>query len=158
MIYDSTENVECYCDETDAIYRAVQFVRDFDLSLPDGKYEIEGGNIFAMVQSVTTESAEGKLFEAHQDYIDVQAVLQGCERQDVVPLASEDIKIMQEYDSRKDLMLFEVPEHFSTIIMKPGMFAVYGPDDGHRPCCSVGDPQDIRKVCVKIKIDTCCEQ
>jgi biofilm protein TabA len=152
MIYDSVENIEAYCEEGDAIYRAVQFVRDFDATQGDGKYEIEGDDIFAIIQSVRTSAAEEKVFEAHQDYVDVQMVLEGCERHDVVLLGSEDIEVVAEYDSEKDVMFFNGPEHFSSIIMKPGMFVVYGPGDGHRPCCSIGEPSDIRKVCVKIRI------
>ncbi len=154
MIYDRVDNVERYGDEGDAIYRAVQFVVDFDVSLGDGKYEIEGDDIFAIVQSVATGEAKDKLFEAHQKYIDVQMVLEGCERHDVALLDSEDIEIVQQYDSQKDVMFFKEPEHFSTIIMKPGVFVVYGPADGHRPGCRVGDGVDIRKVCVKIKEDS----
>ena len=152
MIYDSVESIYDYCDEDDAILRAVQYVCDFDLSQPDGKYEIQGDDIFAIVQSATTEPAEDRLFEAHQEYIDVQMVLEGRERQDVVLLDNEDIEIVQEYDSEKDLMFFKTPENYSSIIMKPGMFVVYSPTDGHRPCCSIGKHQNIRKVCVKIRI------
>lgn len=152
MIYDSIENIGSYGDQADAISKAVRFVRDFDRALPDGKYEIDGGDIFALVQSVRTGTAKEKLFEAHRIYIDVQMVLEGWERQDVILLDSEDIAVSQEYEREKDLMLFEEPQHYSTIIMKPGMFVVYGPGDGHRPGCSMGEPQDIRKVCVKIKL------
>jgi YhcH/YjgK/YiaL family protein len=152
MIYDSVENIENYSEHDNAIYRAVQFVRDFDLSQPDGKYEIDGDNIFAILQSVRTGEANEKVFEAHRDYMDVQMVLQGEERQDVALLDSENKVVVQEYDREKDMMLFKVRGHFATIIMKPGMFIVYGPNDGHRPGCSVGEAQDIRKVCVKIKL------
>jgi len=152
MIYDNIENIETYGDETNEIYKALQFVCDFDLSQPDGKYEIEGDDMFAIVQSVTTEAADEKLFEAHQDFIDVQMILEGCERQDVVLLNGQDIEVEQEYDQEKDLMFFNAPEHYSTLIMKPGMFVVYCPTDGHRPGCCIGNPQKIRKVCVKIRV------
>jgi len=65
----------------------------------------------------------------------------------------ENIEVAQEYDSEKDVMFFKAGGDFSTVIMKPGMFVVYGPDDGHRPGCSVDKAADIRKVCVKIKIN-----
>jgi YhcH/YjgK/YiaL family protein len=91
MIYDSVENVDCFCEEDDPIYRAVQFGCKFNMLLPDGRYEIDGDNIFAMVQSATTVEAKSKNFEAHQQYVDVQMVLQGCERQDVVLLNKENI-------------------------------------------------------------------
>ena len=153
MIYDSAENVDTYCDEDDAISIAVDFINDFDLSQPDGRYEIHGDDVFALVQTVTTADASEKSFESHENYVDVQMVLEGVERHDLVLLDIEDLEIEQDYDSEKDVMLFKAPDYFSTIIMKPGMFVVYGPDDAHRPCCCVGKPEKIRKVCVKIKIE-----
>ena len=153
MIYDSVDNIATYCDEDDAISIAVDFIEDFDLSQPDGRYEIHGDEVFALVQTVTTADASEKSFESHENYVDVQMVLEGVERHDLVLLDIEDLEIEQDYDSEKDVMLFKAPKHFSTIIMKPGMFVVYGPDDAHRPCCCVGKPGKIRKVCVKIKIE-----
>ena len=155
MIYDSVENIATYCDEDDAIAIAVDFVDNFDLSQPDGRYEIHGDEVFALVQTLTTADASEKRFEAHDNYVDVQMVLEGVERHDVVLFDVEDLEIEQEYDCEKDVMFFKTPEHFSTLIMKPDMFVVYGPDDVHRPCCCIDKPETIRKVCVKIKIGEC---
>jgi biofilm protein TabA len=151
MIYDSAENIRNYCSEGDAIFRAVSFVQGFDRERPDGKYEI-GTGIFAIVQSVQTRQAKERLFEAHRDYIDVQMVLEGCERQDAALLDNEKFKVSQEYDKEKDIIFFDEPANYSTIIVSGGQFVVYYPTDTHRPCCSVGRPANIRKVCVKIKI------
>ncbi|HPS54263.1 MAG TPA: YhcH/YjgK/YiaL family protein [Sedimentisphaerales bacterium] len=160
MIYDSVENIGTYCDEDDAIAIAVNFVDNFDISQPDGRYEIHGDEVYAMVQTVKTTNANEKFFEAHNNYVDVQMVLEGEERQDVVLLDIDELEIEKDYDSEKDIMFFKAPEHFSTLIMKPDMFVVYGPDDAHRPCCCVNKPGTVRKVCVKIKIEggcSCCE-
>jgi len=152
MIYDSIENIEIYCEQDDPIYKAVAFAGEFDTDKPDGTYPIEGDDIFAIVQSVTTENAEDKLFEAHQDFIDVQFVLDGCERQDVYLLDEEDVDVVKPYDAEKDVMFFKAGAFFSTVILRPGQFVVYGPQDGHCPCCLVSRSKKIRKVCVKIRI------
>ena len=39
------------------------------------------------------------------------------------------------------------------IQMKPGMFYLVYPTDGHKPCCHERIPSSYRKVVVKIKID-----
>ena len=39
------------------------------------------------------------------------------------------------------------------IQMKPGMFYLVYPDDGHKPCCHEKEQTSYRKVVVKIKID-----
>jgi biofilm protein TabA len=152
MIFDTIENIDTYADQADLIFAAVDFVLNFDMSQPDGKYPIEGDDMYAIVQSVTTGDAEEKLFEAHQDHVDVQMVLSGEERQDVVLLHGQEINVAKEYDKEKDAIFFTPPEMFSSVIMTPGKFVVYAPSDAHRPCCAVREPQNIRKVCVKIKI------
>ena len=151
MILDIAENIENYFDPGDDVYNAVEFVTNFDLTQPDGTYPIDGEDVFAIVQSVTTEGASDREFEAHRKFIDVQMVLEGIERQDVANV-NDNIRITKDYDEDKDAMFFEEPELFSTMIMQPGMFVIYTPTDGHRPCCSIGSPKNIRKVCVKIKI------
>ncbi|ONG25619.1 hypothetical protein BXT95_10115, partial [Escherichia coli] len=39
------------------------------------------------------------------------------------------------------------------IILKPGMFAVFMPGEPHKPGCVVGEPDEIKKVVVKVKAD-----
>ncbi len=53
----------------------------------------------------------------------------------------------------KDVMLFSDPTVYSSLVMRPGAFVVYGPTDMHKPCCQLDVSKDIRKVCVKIRID-----
>jgi YhcH/YjgK/YiaL family protein len=151
MIFDIADNIENYFEPGDDVFNAIEFVTNFDMTKPDGTYPIDGEDVFAIVQTVTTENASERQFESHQKFIDVQMVLQGLERQDVTTV-DDSVKITQHYDESNDAMLFEEPELFSTLIMKPGMFVIYTPSDGHRPCCCVNGPQDIRKVCVKIRI------
>jgi YhcH/YjgK/YiaL family protein len=151
MIFDIAENIENYFDPGDDIYTAVEFVNNFDPSQPDGTYPIDGDDIFAIVQSVTTEDAGARQFEAHRKFIDVQMVLDGIERQDFATV-NEITQITKDYDEQTDAMFFEEPEIFSTLTMTPGMFVVYAPSDGHRPCCNIDGPKNLRKVCVKIKI------
>jgi YhcH/YjgK/YiaL family protein len=151
MIFDIADNIGNYFEPGDDIYTAVEFVNNFDPSQPDGTYPIDGDNIFAIVQSVTTENASQRKFEAHRKFIDVQMVLDGTERQDAA-FVNDSIEITKKYDDQNDAMFFNEPKTFSTLTMTPGMFVVYTPTDGHRPCCSIDGPKNIRKVCVKIKI------
>jgi beta-galactosidase beta subunit len=58
MICDKFENIGLYCQEGDALYRAIVYAQDFDGSLPDGVHEVEGRDIFAKVASYETSPAE----------------------------------------------------------------------------------------------------
>ncbi|MCV4802683.1 YhcH/YjgK/YiaL family protein, partial [Escherichia coli] len=44
-------------------------------------------------------------------------------------------------------------ENEQAIILKPGMFAVFMPGEPHKPGCVVGEPDEIKKVVVKVKAD-----
>ncbi len=152
MIYDNMHYIENYCDKGDEIYQAVKFVANFDQSLPDGKYPIDGEAVYAIVQSLTTSSDEERLFECHQHHIDVHMVLQGSERHDMASIANVTISVDPSKVNDDDAMFFDPPEDYSSIIMKPGLFVIYMDTDGHRPGTAIGEPEDIRKVCVKIQM------
>ena len=87
MIIDKIENSNIYKNFGERITKAFDYIRSTDLkNLQQGKYEIEGKNIFAMISEYQTKpESEGKL-EAHKKYIDVQYVISGEERMGYAPL------------------------------------------------------------------------
>lgn len=51
----------------------------------------------------------------------------------------------------KDVAFYAIPpERESSLLMQPGMFAVFFPHDIHRPCCQTTRPAKVKKVVVKI--------
>ena len=114
MIFDVADNIENYFESGDDVFNAIEFVSNFDMTKPDGTYPIDGEDVFAIVQTVTTENASERQFESHQKFIDVQMVLQGLERQDVTTVDS-DITITEHYDESTDAMSFETSGLFSTL-------------------------------------------
>ena len=66
MIYDIIENCEKYFKKEDNFYRAIKYAIEFNLSEPDGNYEVEGEQIIAKVQSYHTSPAEQRKFENHK--------------------------------------------------------------------------------------------
>lgn len=152
MIYDSAENVEAYGHLAVPLPEAVRFARTFDPARPDGRYPIDGEDVFAIVQSLATSPDGERPFEAHRRYVDVQMVLEGAERHDVVLLDGLALEPLADYDRQKDVQFFPEPKEYSSLVLTPGRFVLYGPGDGHRPGGSVDAPRTIRKVCVKIRI------
>jgi biofilm protein TabA len=150
MIYDTFENMGLYCKEGDKLYKAIKYAMEFDLSQPDGDYEVDGKDMIAKVQSYETSPAEQRKFESHVDYFDVQILREGCERQDVA-LAAE-LEPLTPYDSDKDVTKFAAPDTYSSIVMEPGKFAVFYPQDVHRPNCDLTGTCKVRKICMKVKI------
>ena len=154
MIYDRLENVENYFDKGSALYKVVCFARDEADKLSTGVHKLDGDALKANIDEYETEPAENRRFEAHQKYIDVQVMLDGEERQDVVSVAPG-LAPSIPYNPETDLAFFQTPEFFATIHLTPGAFVVYFPQDAHRPSCAVGDgPASVRKVCMKIKTES----
>jgi YhcH/YjgK/YiaL family protein len=134
-----------------AVQRGIEYIRSTDFtSLPDGKYEIEGDSMFALLQSPTTRAAELQRPESHRVHTDIQFLLEGRERIGVAR-ASERLRIADDQLAERDYALYDEVEGESDLLLEPGMFAVFFPTDIHRPCCSAdGTEAKVRKVVVKI--------
>lgn len=151
MIYDRIENLERYCSAGDAMHTAVTYAASFDLAQPDGEYEVNGRDLFAKVQAYDPAPAGQRAFEAHRSYYDVQIVREGLERHDVSLAA--DLEPLDEYDAQNDVIMLTAPQQYASTIMEPGMFAVYFPQDAHRPNCRLGDSSAaVRKICMKVRL------
>ena len=150
MIYDTFQNMNLYCHQDEALYRAICYARDCAPSLPEGIYEVEGRDIFARVVTYETAPARCGMFEGHRDYIDVQVLLSGREQIDVALAAEANLIPFEEYNPETDMVLFEVPNNFASINLIPGRFAVFYPDDVHRPGSELDGPICVKKICMKV--------
>lgn len=150
MIYDTFENIGLYCKEGERLCEALRFAQGFDQSQPDGRYEIDGDNIFANVMSYETFAAENLKFEGHKNHIDVQLLLEGEELMDVY--LGADLEVDTPYSEAGDAALFRAPQLFSTVLLRPGRFAVVFPDDLHQPSRCIDVPQPVRKMVVKVRV------
>ena len=150
MIYDRFDKVTMYFQEGEPLHTAITYAANLDQSLADGRYEIDGDMIYAVVASYETSPAEERRFEAHKRYIDVQVVFEG-EESIGVSLA-KNLQVLEEYSDEHDVEFFESPETYSSLSMKPGYFAVFYPHDIHRPNCDLLGTQNARKVVIKVKI------
>lgn len=151
MIYDIIKNCEKYFKAEDKFYRAIKYATEFNLSKPDGNYKVEGENIIAKVQSYNTSPAEQRKFENHKLYVDIQIMRIGSERQDVV--INEELEPLGPYQLQDDVTKYKGTDVFSSVVLHPGQFVVYFPDDIHRPNCMIGEsPMEVRKICMKVRI------
>ena len=148
MIYDTLKNCGKYFKDGSPLFRALSFAVEFDPSRPDGRYEIESENIFAMVSSYETSPASRNSFETHRKYADVQIVVEGEEKIEVS--LSPDLKAVGDYDEAKDKAVLESPEDATTLVMRPGYFAVIFPKEAHRPGCDLQGKSHVRKIVVKV--------
>ena len=117
----------------------------------DGRHDIDGDALYALVQRYRTRSAAGMQLEAHRRYIDVQFIACGREVIHWAPLATLS-EVTLPYDTTKDAGLFALPAATVPLRLVAGQFAILFPDDAHAPCCAWDEPEDVLKVVVKVAV------
>ena len=148
MIVDKTDNLKLYTHLGSKFQKAFTFITDPELMLLDnGKYEIDGNNIFALVSEYKTKDEIDGKFEAHRKYIDIQFVAKGIELIGYAPF--RDNEIISEYNEEKDIMFFAGEKSF--IKIEKGMFALFFPNELHMPGIKLIVRDDVRKIVVKVK-------
>ncbi len=148
MIVDSLKNAGLYDRLNDGFAAAFRFINAFLKSpLPEGRYDVDGERVYAMVQIYDTIDPAVAKLEAHKKYIDVQFVVSGdealgwSEASGLTPSAP--------YDAEKDFTLFqERPSAYVTLT--GGQFAVFLPHDAHLPKAMAGAPGRVVKIVVKV--------
>ena len=129
-------------------HKAFEFLSRKDLSnIPDGKYEINGKKLFAVLSHSHGKGVKKALLETHRKYIDIQFVIEG---RDLIGIAKtgECKSRVGGYDPENDIMFFnDKPGKY--IKLKPGEFAVFFPDDAHAPLSGAGT---VRKAVVKVAV------
>ncbi|WP_408955404.1 YhcH/YjgK/YiaL family protein [Natroniella sp. ANB-PHB2] len=149
MIIDSLENVADY-NITERLEKAFAYLQENDFTeLEAGKYEVDGEDIFAIVDSYQTKAKEDGFWEGHRQYIDIQYLVEGTE---LIGYSNLEQMNLQEYNADKDLAVFTGEGDF--LNLKAGDFMLLRPQDIHMPGIAVNDDnQTAKKVIVKIKVD-----
>jgi YhcH/YjgK/YiaL family protein len=147
MILDALENAARYAGLKAGCSEAFGFLDQPGLQeLPDGKYEISGDSVYAIVDRTQGRQVADAQLEGHRRYLDIQYVISGDESMGWRPRAGLVNSVA--YDEAKDLEFFE-GEPQSIVRVPPGSFAVFLPSDAHLPL--IGDGP-IHKVVVKVAI------
>ena len=148
MIIDRLQNADRYSPLHAGFADGFAFLRRADLDqLPDGRHEIDGERLFAIVSRDRGRGREQSLLEAHRRYIDVQFVIEGEDCIGWSPI-SDCRRVSSPYDAEKDLELFfERPSTWLEVA--PGTFAVFYPEDAHAPLATRGR---IHKAVVKVAV------
>lgn len=131
--------------------KAFDFLHDNDLkNISVGRYELEGNDLYVMVQNYTTKNEENTSFEAHRNYADIQYIIEGKEKIGVI--THENTKEITSYDSLKDIVLLASVQN-NYRVATPSVFFVFFSEDVHRPCVKVNENIQIKKVVVKVRIN-----
>lgn len=152
MIQDTLAQAARYEALSPRFAMAFDFLRQVDGTQALGRHDLDGDNVFALVQTYTTKPQEKALFEAHRKYIDVQFIHSGRETILWAPLAAMKEETMA-FDESKDAALWKLVPDMTPLHMGPGHFAILYPQDAHAPCVEWETPEAVFKVVVKVAVD-----
>jgi len=150
MIVDLLDNAKLYESLHSDFQKAFKFIQEFRQGeKEDGRYEIDGDKVYALVQSYTTVPSEQCKWETHDKYIDIQYIIRGKE---VIGYAPRNTLVSNTgYNAEKDITFYE-DQPGTDICLTGGMYAILYPWDGHKPKCIYHEQSDIKKIVVKVKL------
>lgn len=148
MIIDKLKNAELYYRLDEKIEKALKFLVNNDLSkFENCKHQIEGDDIFVVVQDYETKPENDHRWEAHRVYTDIQVVIKGKEKMGWANISK--MKPITDYDIEKDVTFLEGEGDF--VSTEEGYFVLFTPEDAHKPAVMIGNPAYVKKAIVKIK-------
>ena len=152
MILDTMKNHQMYHCMHEKFAEAFAFIeKAVAQDLPVDRYELDGKALYAFIQSYDTRPlADGKM-EGHQNYIDIQYVISGRERIDLVDISRATAKT--EYNPEKDVQFYTDDGIAGSYQLEAGDYGIFFPQDLHKPCLQAcGAPEAVKKIVVKIAL------
>ena len=151
MIYDSLDNIEIYKSLSAEVYEGLKFLQEATPDIATGVYQISS-MVKAIVSEYDTKPQNENGFEAHREYLDIQAILAGEERIACFPI--DRLKEIKPYSPEDDAAFYAAAPDVepSYLSLRPGYFAVFWPQDGHMPQLCAISPRMVKKVVVKVKL------
>ena len=151
MIADILKNKQIYAAISPGIKTALDYIAKTDFSAIDpGRYELDGSNLFVLVQAYDSIPKEQGKWECHKNYIDIQYIAEGVEQIGCNNI--DKMKVITEYNPEKDIAFLSGEGDFITF--SKGSYGIFFPADAHMPKIAVNNiPDKVKKVVVKVKID-----
>ena len=148
MIIDKIENLAMYRIVPDHV---VDFVKTLKTNIKTGRYELIDKD-FANVETYTTKALQDGKFEAHNNYIDIQILLEGKER--IYYTSTSSVSVETPYDEQRDIKFYaDKIDKFDYVTLDGTNFAMIFPHEAHAPQVSASDKQtEVKKVVVKVNI------
>jgi YhcH/YjgK/YiaL family protein len=153
--YDNSLNkrefaVEYYKNK-DRWVKAFKYLSETKLEeLAPGKIELDGENLFVVVQKYIPKNLDDIMIEAHMKYADIQYIISGSERIGFVPIEQTTTTIP--YDAEKDVMYVRSDDLcFSEAT--PEVFFIFLPNDAHCPGIKLNSCTEVHKIVIKVSLE-----
>lgn len=152
MIVTDLDHMDHQVPQTPSLRKALDFLQRQDIAgLPDGRTEIDGDRVFALVQRYETAAADAPKFEYHRKYIDVQFIASGREVIGWAPAGA--MGVSEAYDADKDICFGTVAAgKWTPVVLEAGQLMVLWPEDAHAPKGAAGRPSPVMKIVIKVAV------
>lgn len=153
MKKDNIKRANFYYNISKNIEIGLKYLANTDFSeLENGRYEIKGDEVYAIVQEYMSKPIEEGKFEAHRKYIDIQYVVTGEEQMGAADVA--DFNEATTYSEEKDIVFLSPKCDCKAEFIKvsSGEFAIFEPRDAHMPSIAIYNPQYVKKVVIKAMV------
>lgn len=130
---------------------ALSWLASIPSDIAVGRYNLYGQSMFALVQEYQTQPREQCRFESHREHVDLQFTLSGIESIDWCPRSQ--LKPDGDFSLDHDVGFWLPPtEPVTSLVQSPRRFAVFYPEDAHRPKVNTTTPEKVRKLVIKVPV------
>lgn len=149
LVLNNTKQLEQTSLEERCIkaYEYICRLKDEDLTL--GRHDVNEG-FYYNVQEYETKVDSSKHFESHCKYVDIQLLISGEEKLQVVDKSRLEIKAP--YDEAKERILYYPSGNAASVVLRPGSAVILYPKDAHRTVAYNERPCKVKKAVGKIEI------
>ncbi len=152
MIVDKLKRLKLYQNLGLPVKEILEFVEQAKTNLlVDGRHDILGDDLFALVQRYDTKEEIACLPESHLKYIDLQYVLEGEEV--LLWDFAEELTVVDDKRPEADIRFHEKKPPLADVVLKKDMFAILYPEDAHTPCLHHETVSTVQKIVFKIKVN-----
>lgn len=135
-----------------AFKTALEWLRQMPTDITTGEHNITSRNIYANVQGGAALAPEAGQFETHQNYADIHFCVSGGE---IIYYGNPALlKLAMPYDPSKDVALYNWQADQASLSLLPGQAAIFYPGEAHLPKIFDGKNKTLKKVIIKIKIES----
>jgi biofilm protein TabA len=133
-----------------AIVRGIEALKNVDLSAKEpGRYDLEGDDLFYVVQNAVPRMVDEIRTEAHFIYADVHIPVGASERYGF-SLPEAGLDVTEPSVEGSDVAYYPAPAKECFLDLNPGAFVVFIPGELHRTCIAIADNNAFRKAVIKV--------
>lgn len=152
MILDILENANQYAGIHPGIDRALEEMKRFTLdNYGDGRVEVDGDNVFLLLNNYETHPKSESMAEAHRKYIDVMYMVEGVET--IYVKNVEKLRcVTEEYTEENEALIAETDDDATAVRLEAGYFVILFPQDAHSPACDADGKHTVKKIIGKVRV------